>query len=217
MTGTPGKTHKKEKEKRQTPEERLEALRYNHMMYGPTAGEHRPAPKKINYGASYLTHPKFQGLMTAFKKGLASQFDVNDKGKVCTISTDGAHIAFNGKTIYYSRPLNRYEENLLLDRAAVVQFQTTDALVHLVFAVLRSFPELGAPPFYYMNHQFFQGADTLEAAGRRPEALFQWRRALNLNPDPDELPKLQAKLRESEQALGIAAAPQAPQAANPIR
>ena len=59
--------------------------------------------------------------------------------------------------------------------------------------------------------------DAYWAAGRRQEALFQWRRALNLNPDPEDVPKLQAKLRESEQALGIAAAPQAPQAANPIR
>ncbi len=59
--------------------------------------------------------------------------------------------------------------------------------------------------------------DAYWAAGRRQEALFQWRRALNLNPDPDDVPKLQAKLRESEQALGMAAAPQAPQAANPIR
>jgi tetratricopeptide (TPR) repeat protein len=59
--------------------------------------------------------------------------------------------------------------------------------------------------------------DAYWAAGRRQEALFQWRRALNLNPDPDELPKLEAKLRESERALGIAAAPQAPAAANPVR
>ena len=164
MTGSPGKAPKKVKEKRQSPEERLEALRYNHMMYGPTAGEFRPAAKKVNYGSTYLSHPKFLGLMAAFKKGLDYQFEVNDKGKVCTIATDGAHISFNGRTIYYSRPLNRHEDNLLLDRAATVQFQTTDALVHLVFAILRSLPELGAPPFFYMNHQFFQGADTLEAA-----------------------------------------------------
>jgi hypothetical protein len=164
MTATPGKAPKKEKVKRQSPEERLEALRYNHMMYGPTAGEFRPPAKKINYGASYLSHPKFQSLMMSFKKGTAYQFDVTDKGKVCTISTDGAHISFNGKTIYYSRPLNRHEDNLLLDRAATVQFQTTDALVHLVFAVLRSFPEFGTPPFYYSNHQFYQGVETLEAA-----------------------------------------------------
>jgi hypothetical protein len=164
MTATPGKAPKKEKAKRQTPAERLEALRYNHMMYGPTPGEVRPAVKKVNYGASYLNHPKFQSLMTAFKNGTAFKFDVIDKGKVCTISTDGSHISFNNKIIYYSRTLNRYEDNLLLDKTSTVQFQTTDALVHLVFAVFRHFPELGALPFFYMNHQFYQGAETLEAS-----------------------------------------------------
>jgi Flp pilus assembly protein TadD len=58
--------------------------------------------------------------------------------------------------------------------------------------------------------------DAYWAAGRRQEALYQWRRALNLNPEPEDVPKLQAKLHESEQALGIAAAPQTP-AANPVR
>jgi hypothetical protein len=163
MTSTSKKGPKKEKEKRQSPEERLEAMRYNHMMYGPTAGEIRPIVKKVNYGASYLNHPKFQSLMAAFKNGSTYKFDVIDKGKVCTISTDGSHISFNSKIIYYSRSLNRYEDNLLLDKTSAVQYQTTDALVHLVFAVLRNFPELGAPPFFYMNHQFYQGAETLEA------------------------------------------------------
>lgn len=163
MTATSGKAPKKVKEKRQTPQERLEAMRYNHMMYGPTPGEVRPAQKKINYGASYLNHPKFQSLMTAFKNGSNYKFDVIDKAKVCTISTDGSHISFNNKIIYYSRSLNRHEDNLLLDKTSVVQYQSVDALVHLVFAVIRSFPELGAPPLFYMNHQFYQGADTLEA------------------------------------------------------
>jgi hypothetical protein len=163
MTALTGKLPKKEKEKRQTPEERLQALRYNHMMYGPTAGEMRPASKKTNYGATYLKHPKFQSLMTAFKKGTAYQFDVIDKGKVCSISTDGSHISFEGKVIYYSRPLNKHEENLLLDRVAMVQFQTTDAFVHLAFAVLRSLPELGTHQMSFMNHQFYYGLETLEA------------------------------------------------------
>ncbi len=162
MTATPGKP-KKVKEKRQSPEERLEALRYNHMMYGPTAGELRPAAKKINYGSSYLQHPKFQSLMTAFKKGTAFQFDVTDKGKVLAIATDGSHISFDGRIIFYSRPSNRHEEHLLLDRSAAVQYQTLDALVHLVFAVLRSLPELGGPQLVYMSRQFYLGAETLEA------------------------------------------------------
>jgi hypothetical protein len=162
MTATPGKPPKKVKEKRQTPAERLEALRYNHMMYGPTAGEMRPAAKKVNYGASYLNHPKFQSLMLAFKKGTAFKFDVTDKGKVYSVSTDGSHIAFDGKTIFYSRPLNKYEENLLLDRTATIQYQTIDALIHLAFAVLRSIPELGTPQLSYMNHQFYYGVETLD-------------------------------------------------------
>ncbi len=164
MTATSKKAPKKVKEKRQSPEERLEAMRYNHMMYGPTPGEVRPVSKKVNYGASYLNHPKFQSLMTSFKNGATYKFDVIDKDKVCTISTDGSQISFNNKIIYYSRSLNRYEDNLLLDKTSTVQFQTVDAVVHLVFAVLRSFPELGPPPFFYMNHQFYHGVETLEAS-----------------------------------------------------
>ena len=38
--------------------------------------------------------------------------------------------------------------------------------------------------------------DAYLAAGRRLEAQFQWRRSLNLNPDPDDLVKLQEKLRD---------------------
>jgi tetratricopeptide (TPR) repeat protein len=44
--------------------------------------------------------------------------------------------------------------------------------------------------------------DAYWAAGRKLEAQFQWRRALVSSPDPDEVPKLQAKLRDSEAALG---------------
>ena len=44
--------------------------------------------------------------------------------------------------------------------------------------------------------------DAYWAAGRKLEAQFQWRRALVFNPEPDDVPKLQAKLRESETALG---------------
>jgi hypothetical protein len=160
---TPGKAPKKPKEKRQTPAERQEAMRYNHMMYGPTAGELRPAAKKVNYGGAYLSHPKFQNLITALKKGTTFSFDVTDKGKVCAIATDGAHITFDGRVIFYSRALNKHEDNLLLDREVTVQLQTLDALVHLVFAVVRALPELGAPPFSYQARQFFLGAETLEA------------------------------------------------------
>ncbi len=44
--------------------------------------------------------------------------------------------------------------------------------------------------------------DAYWAVGRKLEAQFQWRRALTLNPEPEEVPRLQSKLRESEQALG---------------
>jgi predicted ester cyclase len=163
MNASPEKAPKKVKEKRQTPEERQEALRYNHMMYGPTAGELRPVAKKTNLGIAYLKHPKFQSLITAFRKGTAFQFDVTDKGKVFTISTDGSQISFDGKTIYYSRPLNKHEDNLLLDRAATIQYQGIDALVHLAVAVLRALPELGSPQLSYMDQQFYYGIETLES------------------------------------------------------
>ena len=37
-------------------------------------------------------------------------------------------------------------------------------------------------------------------AGRRVEAENQWRRALILNPDPDDLPKIEARLHEADAA-----------------
>lgn len=163
MTAAPGKPPKKVKEKRQTPAERLEALRYNHMMYGPTAGERRPAPKKGNLGAAYLSHPKFQALMNAFRKGGASRFEVTEKGKAYAIATEDSHISFDGKVLFYSRPSNRHEDHLLLDRSVAIQYQTVEACVHLVFAVLQSFPELGAPILSHLNHQFYCGAESLEA------------------------------------------------------
>jgi len=163
MTSTPGKAPKKEKVKRQTPEERLAALRYNHMMYGPTAGEVRPAVKKVNLGGAYLNHPKFQALMSAFKKGTSYQFEVTDKAKVYTIATDGTQILFDGKTLYYSRPSNRHEEHLLLDRSVAIQYQAVDALVHLAVAVVRSMSELGSPQLGFLNHEFVYGDQSLEA------------------------------------------------------
>ena len=164
MSATTGKAPKKEKVKRQTPEQRAEGLRYIHMMYGPTAGEQKLVARKINLGTAYLNHPKFQSLMTAFKKGTAFQFSVTGKDKVYVVATDGTHISFDGKIIYYSRPLNKHEDNLLLDRVAAVQHQTTDAFIHLAVAVLRSLPELGTPLLTYVNHKLYFGSETLESA-----------------------------------------------------
>ncbi len=45
--------------------------------------------------------------------------------------------------------------------------------------------------------------DAYWAAGRKLEASYQWQRAITLNPDPEDLPKLQAKLREARAALGV--------------
>lgn len=163
MNAAPGKAPKKEKVRKQTPEERAEALRYNHMMYGPTAGERRPVAKKVNYGAAYLQHPKFLELMTAFRKGTAFKFDVTDKARTYTIATSESQISFDGRILFYSRALNKYEENLLLDRSVVIQYQVVDALVHLVFAVLRHFPELDAPALSYLNQQFYCEGESLDA------------------------------------------------------
>ena len=51
--------------------------------------------------------------------------------------------------------------------------------------------------------------DAYWAAGRKLEAQFQWRRSLGLGPEPEDVPKLKAKLRESELALGNLPPPQA--------
>ena len=42
--------------------------------------------------------------------------------------------------------------------------------------------------------------DVLDAVGRRREAEFQWRRALNLNPEPEDLARIESKLRGAEAA-----------------
>ena len=164
MTANPAKPPKKVKEKKQTPEQRLAALRYNHMMYGPTEGEMRRTPPKVDYGAPFLKHPKFLALLAAFRNGGTSKFTVTAGEKTFEITAEDGHIAFNGRTVFYSRSLNRYEDNLLLDKPAAVQFQSSDPLVHLVFAILRSFPELEDPPqLHYMNHLFYLGLDALES------------------------------------------------------
>ena len=163
MTSQPEKAPKKDKPKKQTPEQRQELMRYNRMMYGPTAREMKPAAKKVHYGSAYLGHPKFQSLMAAFRKGTAFKFEVTDKGKTYVIATDGTDLSFNGRTIFYSRPMNKYEDHLLLDRVSLTQYQTTEALIHLAFAVLRSFPELAGHQLAYMQHEFYYGSEPLEA------------------------------------------------------
>lgn len=164
MTSTPAKPPKKEKAKRPSPEKLAEGLRYIHMMYGPTAGEQKLVARKLNLGAPYLSSAKFQALMAAFTKGEANQFSVTDKGRSYVIATDGSQILFDGKTLYYSRPLNRYEDNLLMNRVTMTQYQTTEAFIHLAVAVLRSLPDLGQVQITYVNHKFYLGSETLEVA-----------------------------------------------------
>lgn len=164
MTSTPAKPPKKEKAKRPSPEKLAEGLRYIHMMYGPTAGEQKLVARKLNLGAPYLSSAKFQALMAAFTKGEANQFSVTDKGRSYVIATDGSQILFDGRTLYYSRPLNRYEDNLLMNRVTMTQYQTTEAFIHLAVAVLRSLPDLGQVQITYVNHKFYLGSETLEVA-----------------------------------------------------
>ena len=168
MTETPGKSPKRIKDYKPTPEQRQANMRYNQMMYGPTEGELKHAPRKVDYGAPYLKHPKFQALLTAFKRGAASSFDINANGTLSSIATDGSGIAVNGKVVFYTRPLNKHMDNLFLDRAAAVQLQGNEAVVHLVFAVLRSFPELGEPQVQYQYHKFYQGTESLETGPTGP-------------------------------------------------
>jgi len=56
--------------------------------------------------------------------------------------------------------------------------------------------------------------DAYWAVGRQAEARFQWRRALNLGPEPEEVPKIEAKLRDglalSPAAIAVAPPPAVP-------
>jgi hypothetical protein len=160
----PEKAPKKVKEKGRTPQERLEHMQYNHLMYGRTRTEMKLVPKPVDYGASYLKHPKFQALMTAFRKGTAFSFEVKANGAATTIATDESQITFGGKELFYSRPLNRYEENLFLNRTNAVRLQESDPAVHLVFAVLRSFPELEHHGLLFLYHKFYQGNESLDSS-----------------------------------------------------
>lgn len=164
MSATAGKPPKKEKARKQTPQEREEGLRYIHMMYGPTAGEAKLVARKTNLGSAYLNHPKFQALLEAFKKAGAFQFSVTDKGRSYMIATTAGQITFDGKVLFYAREVNRYEDNLLMDRTTAIQFQNTDALIHLAGAVLRSLPELGPCPLTSINHKLYFGPESFETA-----------------------------------------------------
>jgi len=168
MSESPGKIPKKVKEKRERPPDMTESIKHSNIMYGWTESERRMLPGRVDYGASYLRHPKFLSLMEAFKKGQPFTFDVTTNGVTCPIATDGTHITFKGRTLFYSRAFSKQEDNLFLDRKGVVQFQTQEPAVHLVFAVLRSLPELGEAQLKYHNRKFHHGMDTLETDSSEP-------------------------------------------------
>jgi hypothetical protein len=162
------KPAKRPKDHRPTAAERLENLRYNQMMYGRTSTERKMQPKRVDYGASFLKHPKFQGLMAAFRKGAAASFEVTAGETTSTIATDGVQITFNDRTLFYSRPSGKNLGHLFLDRAAAVQLQGNEVVVHLVFAVLHSFAELEDPGVLYLYHKFYQGPESLESGPSGP-------------------------------------------------
>ncbi len=52
--------------------------------------------------------------------------------------------------------------------------------------------------------------DAYWATGRKLEAFYQWRLALTLHPEADEVTRISARLKEAEKALGIPPTPPAP-------
>lgn len=163
MADSPAKPPKKEKPRRQTEAERQAMLAYHRTMYGPTSGEQRTVVKKVDWGAPYLQHPKFLMLVDAFRHGRAFEFTVTDKGRGFTVATDGGLLRFDGAVVFYSRPINRYESSLLMDRGAALRFQEVESFAHLALAVLRSFPELGPLRLKMVNKEFWWDAERLEA------------------------------------------------------
>jgi hypothetical protein len=153
----------KQKQKREAPPDMTESIRYSRIMYGRTTTELKLLPKRVDHGASYLRHPKFQNLMAAFRKGAEAQFEITAGDAVSVIATSGGSITFQGRVLFYTRPQNHYENNLFLDREAAVQFQGQEAAVHLVFAVVRSFPELGDAGIRYQYHKLYHGDEVLES------------------------------------------------------
>lgn len=159
MADFPSNAPKPAKDRKPTAQE----LHTNSLLYGPTGREQKPVAKKVDYGAAYLDHPKFQALIKAFRNGAPYRFEVSSAGRAYAIATANSEITVNGRVLCYSRPLNRSVDNLLLDRTTAVQLQDADPVVHLVFAVVRSFPELDAGPFTYLRRRFFHAGVALDA------------------------------------------------------
>ncbi len=173
MADSPAKPAKKEKPKRQTEAERQAMLAYHRTMYGPTSGEPRAVVKKVDWGAPYLQHPKFLALVEAFRHGKSFEFNVTDKGRTYAVSTEGGHLRFGGAVVFYSRPINKYESSLLMDRAEALRFQEVESFAHLALAVVRSFPELGPVRLRVSNKEFWWDTERLEAgiAAQGPNLL----------------------------------------------
>jgi hypothetical protein len=173
MADSPAKSPKKEKPRRQTEAERRAMLDYHRTMYGPTSGEHRAVVKKVDWGAPYLQHPKFLALVEAFRHGKSYEFSVTDKGRTYAVSTEGGHLRFGGAVVFYSRPINKYESSLLMDRSEALRFQEVESFAHLALAVVRSFPELGPVRLRVSNKEFWWDTERLEAgiAAQGPNLL----------------------------------------------
>jgi tetratricopeptide (TPR) repeat protein len=100
--------------------------------------------------------------------------------------------------------VNLVEARRMLERAAALRPQDGNIADSLGWALFRLNDVPGAirwlekavelePRNSVINDHL---GDAYWAAGRRAEAQFQWRRALSLDPEPGEAPKIEAKLRD---------------------
>jgi hypothetical protein len=156
------KEKKKEKKKKQTYD-KVAALKYNKLMYGPLSCEQKKIAPKVNYGAGFIGHEKFKALLSAFKNNTPYKFEIKINDKSYTVATDGTHISFDNIVVCYSRPSNRFEDLMLLDRNSLIQHNNTAGVIHLVFGVLKSLPEL-KHSLTYVQHKFYWEAEGVDKA-----------------------------------------------------
>lgn len=99
----------------------------------------------------------------------------------------------------------------MIERAVSLRPNDGAFIDSLGWALLRQGDTLGAlrnleravellPEDPVINAHF---GDVLAAVGRGREAAFQWRRALNLKPEPDEQTRIEGKLQAAETALSV--------------
>jgi hypothetical protein len=161
-TETVKKKDKKEKKKKVAYDKKAH-LDYNKLMYGPLGCEQKRLAPKVNYGAGFQGSEKFKALISAFKNNTSYKFEVKIQDKNYVVATDGIHISFDNIVVCYSRPSNRFEDLLLLDRNSLIQHNNTVGVIHLVFGVLKAFPEL-KHMLTYVQHKFYWGAESVDKA-----------------------------------------------------